>query len=290
VGGALALLAVLAGWREVTAALEHAAAPGSMALGQVAFLCAAAVAAGATALRVGGTALRGFALAILGAAVLRGFVGLREAVDPLRTALLVILPCGAADALARLSPRGDASVRAFTNLALLGAAALWGTLLHAGRLPSVVLVANPRFVAGVVVAVGFALVRRRAAAGSGGADASRLALLCAVLMAYAVGLFEVFDLVRPLESAQWRSVFVSVYSTLYAAGVLALGFRLRAADLRWVALAGLGAVIVKVGAHDLTAVETPFRILVTGCLGVVLLVAAYAYARRDKAGARSQGS
>jgi hypothetical protein len=45
---------------------------------------------------------------------------------------------------------------------------------------------------------------------------------------------------------------------------------------------GFAVTIGKVGLHDLASVETPWRILVTGCLGVVLLGSAYAYARRDR--------
>src|SRR5439155_1485466 len=78
----------------------------------------------------------------------------------------------------------------------------------------------------------------------------------------------------------WTSALVSVYATLYAAGVLATGFARRAPSLRYLALVGFGAVVVKVGAFDLASIGTPLRILITACLGVVLLVAAYAYARR----------
>jgi hypothetical protein len=42
-------------------------------------------------------------------------------------------------------------------------------------------------------------------------------------------------------------------------------------------------VVGKVGLVDLASVDTPFRVLVTGCLGVVLLLAAYAYARTARA-------
>jgi uncharacterized membrane protein len=88
------------------------------------------------------------------------------------------------------------------------------------------------------------------------------------------------DAVSSLD-LEWRRAWASVYSTVAAAAVLATGFRTRLPDLRWTALAGFGAVILKVGLLDLAMLETPYRILVTAVLGGVLLLAAYTYARRS---------
>ena len=163
----------------------------------------------------------------------------------------------------------------------LGLAALWVAAWDAGRFGVEVLLGNPRMASGLL-GVGLLVFLRRLE--PAGAKGPRPLLLgsAAALLGYVVGLFEVLDVLRPMGSSQWGAAIVSAYSAVYAAGMLAIGFAWRNAALRWLALAGFGVVIVKVGLHDLAFLETPFRILVTGCLGVVLLVAAYAYARRDR--------
>ena len=57
----------------------------------------------------------------------------------------------------------------------------------------------------------------------------------------------------------------------------------RSRPLRYAALVGFGGVILKIGLFDLSEAELPLRILVTGVLGLVLLAAAYGYARRSSA-------
>ena len=163
--------------------------------------------------------------------------------------------------------------------ALLAAAAMvWVAAVAQPRFDAVGSVAWARLLAGAVVVAGFSLARR---AGARGGDAlAPVCALAAVVTGYVVGLVEVLDVVAPVASDPWRRGLVSVYSTLAAGVTLALGFRLRDAFLRWVALAGFGLVVGKVAIFDLAAVETPVRVAVTGALGAVLLIAAFAYARR----------
>ncbi|MCC7140240.1 MAG: DUF2339 domain-containing protein [Planctomycetes bacterium] len=178
---------------------------------------------------------------------------------------------------ARPGPTARPSRRA--GAALLAAAAMvWVAAVAQPRFDAVGSVAWARLLAGAVVVAGFSLARR---AGARGGDAlAPVCALAAVVTGYVVGLVEVLDVVAPVASDPWRRGLVSVYSTLAAGVTLALGFRLRDAFLRWVALAGFGLVVGKVAIFDLAAVETPVRVAVTGALGAVLLIAAFAYARR----------
>jgi len=64
--------------------------------------------------------------------------------------------------------------------------------------------------------------------------------------------------------------------------VLIVGFFRKDTRLRYAALGLFGCVVVKVGLHDLATADRPLRIFVTGVLGLVLLAAACAYARRTE--------
>lgn len=105
------------------------------------------------------------------------------------------------------------------------------------------------------------------------------ALLGGLLFGFVVGYAELADLVRPLPEA-WPDVLASVYMALFAAGTLAAGFLRQDKRLRYPALGLFGLVVLKVGLHDLATAATALRIFVTGILGLVLLGAAFAYARR----------
>ena len=108
----------------------------------------------------------------------------------------------------------------------------------------------------------------------------RVALIAAGLLAtYAFGLGEVMAALAP-ATYSWQAVGVSLYSALFAAALLILGFRRDLRTARLSALAMFLAVTVKVGLYDLSYVPTPLRVLVTGALGTVLLVAAWSYSRR----------
>lgn len=105
-----------------------------------------------------------------------------------------------------------------------------------------------------------------------------LALAAGLAVAYLAGLVELLHAVRDLASG-WRGATVSVYSTVFAGGLLAAGFWKQNAAMRWVGLCGFLLVVLKVALLDLAALDTPLRVLVTGVLGVVLLVGAWGYAR-----------
>src|SRR5262249_4981309 len=99
--------------------------------------------------------------------------------------------------------------------------------------------------------------------------------------AWLAGLVEMLALVRAWPTG-WSDATISLYSVLYAAGLLWTGFRRRRPALRYAGLGGFAIVVVKVGVWDLAALALPLRVLVTGVLGVVLLLAAWAYARNRR--------
>jgi hypothetical protein len=105
--------------------------------------------------------------------------------------------------------------------------------------------------------------------------------LAAVALVLAAGGREVFLLTRSLEGAGPK-IALTLYLVLAGAGAVAAGFRIRLALLRWVGLGLFAAAVVKVGLVDLAHASLPLRVLVTGVLGLVLLGAAYGYARRRR--------
>ncbi len=100
----------------------------------------------------------------------------------------------------------------------------------------------------------------------------------ALAVAYVGGLLEVITFARELATG-WSRVATSLYTLLFAAGLLAFGFARRLPAVRWAGLAGFGVVAVKVTLFDLAHVDTPLRILATGAVGAVLLLGAFGYAR-----------
>jgi hypothetical protein len=99
---------------------------------------------------------------------------------------------------------------------------------------------------------------------------------------YATGLAEVIAFASPWSFGP-RAASTSVYTLVFAIGVLVFGFRLSFVALRWVALALVLFVAGKVLVHDLSNADTPVRILVTGAFGAVALLVAWGYARRKAA-------
>jgi len=103
----------------------------------------------------------------------------------------------------------------------------------------------------------------------------------ALIGLYVGGLLEVLDL-----AASWsfgaRAVATSIYSLAFAGTLLGLGFWRGLAPLRWSALCSFVVIVVKVLLHDLRGIDTPLRVLASGVLGGVLLLAAWAYARRQR--------
>lgn len=104
---------------------------------------------------------------------------------------------------------------------------------------------------------------------------------------YVGGLLELLDAVAELRFGP-RAVASSIYTLAFAGALLGAGFWRRQPALRWVALAAFGVVVVKILAHDLSEVDTPVRVLATGVLGGVLLLAAWAYARYQRASATGE--
>lgn len=98
---------------------------------------------------------------------------------------------------------------------------------------------------------------------------------------YVGGLLEVLDAVAAWSFGP-RAVASSLYSLAFAGGLLGIGFWRGLAPLRWTALCMLVVVVGKVVLHDLREVDTPLRVLASGVLGGVLLLAAWGYARRQQ--------
>jgi len=115
------------------------------------------------------------------------------------------------------------------------------------------------------------------------ADVASRALLGVTALAgtFCGGLFELLD-----AAAQWspgaRDVATSLYVLAFAGVLLAAGFWRKLAAVRWTALALFGIAAVKVVTWDMRDTDTPMRVLATGVLGGVLLLAAWAYARRHQ--------
>lgn len=104
----------------------------------------------------------------------------------------------------------------------------------------------------------------------------------ALLAAWATGLVALLD-VMAASGFGARAVAVSLYTLGVAGILLAVGFRRRLLALRWTALGTFGVVVAKIGLYDLRGLDTPLRVLATGALGFVLLLAAWAYARASRA-------
>lgn len=154
------------------------------------------------------------------------------------------------------------------------ALAMWLLAWAAGRFAGSDVLVNARFTTGALLVAGLASAR-------GGTPTARHALaVLACVLSVVVAVPEVLEATRGIDVLATRRALVSVYVALHTSAVLGIGFRRRDRVLRWLALAGYGAVVVKVGLFDLASVETPVRVLVTGCLGAILLAAAGAYARR----------
>ncbi len=161
------------------------------------------------------------------------------------------------------------------------ATAAFAHLLHAsaGHLPHATPFLDLRFLVGLLALAALWLFPYFALAAPLRRGTATTALLGGLLLGFIVGYVELWQLVRSLDDA-WPAVLVSVYMALFAAGTLAVGFVRGDTRLRYPALGLFGLVVLKVGLHDLAEAATALRIFVTGILGLVLLAAAYAYARK----------
>lgn len=137
--------------------------------------------------------------------------------------------------------------------------------------------ANLRFPAVLSLVAAFALALRLLPRPAVAIDVAMLGLGLGAA-AYLGGLVEVLTFVRAWPHG-WSAVTVSLYTMVFAAVLLGAGFVRKLAALRWAGLVGFGVVVVKVPLFDLRDLDTPLRVLVTGALGLVLLLGAYAYAR-----------
>jgi uncharacterized membrane protein len=136
----------------------------------------------------------------------------------------------------------------------------------------------------VAVAAGARLLRRLASAeqdlaalaGLGG-----IVLLWLILSIDCYGFFLAQGRVRA-DPAHWRwlgQMSVSILWAVYATVILALGFRLRLARLRWVALGLYVVTVVKVFLVDMAGLDQIYRIVAFFVLAIFLGLAAWAYQR-----------
>jgi hypothetical protein len=180
-------------------------------------------------------------------------------------------------------PNGKAFPALPADLAVLALVATWLSCAFRGPFEAVIPpVANPGTFAAIAVGAAIALRGLGRRDRARGPDLRSLSSLALTVLAALAGWREVHAALEPVASQDLRGALESVYATLCAAIALAVGFRRKAPALRYVGLVGFGGVVLKVGLHDLASVDTPYRILVTGVLGGVLLAAAYAYARRGR--------
>jgi len=116
-----------------------------------------------------------------------------------------------------------------------------------------------------------------AVAGLGG-----ILLLWLVLTVDCYRYFDALARLYAADRAQWRwlgQMSVSILWAVYATVVLALGFRLRLARLRWVALALFAVTVVKVFLIDMAELDEIYRIVAFFILAIFLGLAAWAYQR-----------
>ena len=90
------------------------------------------------------------------------------------------------------------------------------------------------------------------------------------------------------DDSQYRSLYnqrnaaISVFWTLYAILLMAIGMVTRSAYLRWSSLILFGVTIIKVFLIDLSGLQTPYRIISFMALGVILLLASFLYFKYEK--------
>ncbi|MDJ0522972.1 MAG: DUF2339 domain-containing protein [Planctomycetota bacterium] len=220
----------------------------------------------------------------LGIVLAAGLLAFQRQLRDVTTAwflLSLLAPTAGVAACAWLAHKTDRWVAWGATLGLGIMAAVWSAYVYLERLPVEHAVINLRFLGGVaILGAGYLVHRSRAVAGLR-RDIGRVLVLAGAAFGFVVGLLEVWEAVRDLKYA-WPDVLVSVYATLYAAGLLVLGFYRQDTRFRYSALVLFGGVVLKVGLHDLATADRPLRILVTGVLGLVLLAAAFAYARKKE--------
>ena len=84
------------------------------------------------------------------------------------------------------------------------------------------------------------------------------------------------------DYVHWRwmgQLSLSILWAVYAAVILALGFRMNLSRLRWIAICFFGLTVVKVFIVDMAGLDEIFRIMAFFVLAVILGLAAFAYQR-----------
>jgi uncharacterized membrane protein len=153
-------------------------------------------------------------------------------------------------------------------------------ILNEYGLPAVLIAAS--MLGSVIVTRRFHDELRRAdriAAGLGALAA--VLLLLFILSVETIGFFNAQSLVQ-LDPAAWQwsgQVALSVLWGVYAAALLAIGFRRNQASLRWLALVLFAATAGKVFLVDMAQLQAFYRILAFLALAVLLALAARAYQR-----------
>ncbi len=174
----------------------------------------------------------------------------------------------------------DREIHRCAAAVLLLCALAWGLYAFTGRFPAGTAFVNARFAVALASIAALALFPLRRLAEADRRVVGGVLLLGALGLGYAAGLVEVAKTVGSMDDS-WPDVLVSVYTTMFAAAALLAGFVRHDRRLRYAALGAFGVVVLKIGIHDLGDAAIPLRILVTGVLGLVLLAAAFAYARKQ---------
>lgn len=279
---------VLIGHRETVGAVAPLASAVRDAL-HISYLCAASVIFGFVALRRRSKGIHYFGLTLLGIAILKALTGVLDAPDGIWPTVSLLVPMGTAWLYAvRLTPNKKLAL----GVALMSGAFLslaWVGYALEARFPVPYDLLNLRAGTGLALlgaGLGMGHVLRRRL---GKTETSLSIIWWLPVLAYLVGLLELLGMVESLDGA-WPRVLVSVYTTIFAAGFLALGFQFADTKLRYAALGLFGCVVVKIGLYDLHGTPLPLRILVSGVLGLVLLGAAFAYAKQGPGGGRRQAA
>jgi hypothetical protein len=249
-------------------------------------MTALAVAVAAFPVATGRRAItRVFAL-LMGSAV--AFFGLSKATAfdvanaPWLSIAFAVTAAFAVVAALRAARRGDLPlvVTAACVLAALGSRWAWVALgqVAAPWTDPTPPVLNLRFLT-VIVLLGVLAIARRQLRGPVHGMTRAILGGAGLALAYLGGLVEILALARSW-SAGWDAAAVSLWSMAFAAALLWAGFTRRDARLRWAGLIGFAVVAAKIVLFDLGAVQVSLRVLVTGVLGVLLLLGAWAYARR----------
>lgn len=123
-------------------------------------------------------------------------------------------------------------------------------------------------------------VEERFAAGA--AWLGGIVLVCFILSVETFGYFDALAMAHPADAAHWRwfgQMSLSILWAVLATILLAVGFRARLAQLRWLAMALYACTVTKVFLFDMAELNELFRILAFFVLAVFLAIAAWAYQR-----------